>query len=156
MRSLFAILAALAALLMPAAAQQPTQAQASAIRQACRADYPSHCASVPTGGMAALQCLQANEASLSPPCRQAVAAVGGNGGSPGTAAATSPAGGAPPSTLSLRDEMRMLRTDCGADYRRWCSDVRLGGGRALGCLHAHDAQVSPLGRSALQAMPAGH
>ena len=31
-------------------AQQPTQAQVNAIRQACRADYQTYCASVPTGG----------------------------------------------------------------------------------------------------------
>ena len=33
-----------------AAAQRPSQAQASAIRSNCRSDYRSHCASVPTGG----------------------------------------------------------------------------------------------------------
>ena len=31
----------------------PTQAQASAIRSACRTDYQAHCADVPTGGAAA-------------------------------------------------------------------------------------------------------
>ena len=61
-----------------AAAQQPSQAQANAIRQACRSDYQSHCAGVPTGGSAALSCLQQNATSLSQPCQQALAAVGGN------------------------------------------------------------------------------
>jgi hypothetical protein len=37
----------------PALAQQPTEAQINAIRQACRADYQTYCASVPTGGSAA-------------------------------------------------------------------------------------------------------
>jgi hypothetical protein len=32
-----------------AAAEPPSQAQTSAIRQACRADYRAHCASVPAG-----------------------------------------------------------------------------------------------------------
>jgi len=67
-----------------AAAQQPSQAQASAIRSACRSDYRSRCATVPTGGAAALQCLQKNVASLSPPCQHAVNAVGG--GAPATPA----------------------------------------------------------------------
>jgi hypothetical protein len=42
-----------AALAAPALAQQPTSAQAGAIRQACRDDYQAHCASVHTGGSAA-------------------------------------------------------------------------------------------------------
>ena len=49
-----------------ALAQQPTQAQANAIRQSCRADYQAHCSNAPTGGTAALQCLKDNAASLSP------------------------------------------------------------------------------------------
>lgn len=75
-----------------AAAQQPTQAQGSAIRAACRSDYRSHCATVPTGGPEALQCLQKNVASLSPPCQQAVNAVGGGApaASPATAAPATP------------------------------------------------------------------
>ncbi|WP_199445647.1 cysteine rich repeat-containing protein, partial [Acidisphaera rubrifaciens] len=55
----------------------PTQAQASAIRSACRADYQAHCAGVPTGGAASLSCLQANAAAVSQPCRNALAAVSG-------------------------------------------------------------------------------
>ena len=59
-----------------AAAQQPTPSQASAIRAACRADYEANCARVPTGGAAALECLQAHAASTSPACQQALSAVG--------------------------------------------------------------------------------
>jgi hypothetical protein len=40
------------------AAKQPTDAQVSAIRSACRSDYPKVCAGVPTGGAPALQCLE--------------------------------------------------------------------------------------------------
>ena len=40
------------------AAKQPTSAQISAIRSACRSDYPKVCAGVPTGGAPALQCLE--------------------------------------------------------------------------------------------------
>ncbi|MGH6642863.1 MAG: hypothetical protein ACRED3_09225, partial [Bradyrhizobium sp.] len=43
-----------------AAAGQPTSAQVSAIRSACRSDYPKVCAGVPTGGAPALQCLEKN------------------------------------------------------------------------------------------------
>ena len=45
--------------------QQPTSAQISAIRSACRSDYPKVCAGVPTGGAPALQCLEKNKAKLS-------------------------------------------------------------------------------------------
>jgi hypothetical protein len=61
----------------PAAAQQPGQAQVSAIRAACRADYRANCASVQPGGPAALACLKKNLAALSPECQKAVGAVGG-------------------------------------------------------------------------------
>ena len=40
------------------AAAQPTAAQQSAIRSACSGDYQSYCAGVPTGGSAALACLE--------------------------------------------------------------------------------------------------
>ena len=49
----------------PAFSQAPTDAQRSAIRSQCRSDYEAHCASIPPGGMASLQCLQKNMSSLS-------------------------------------------------------------------------------------------
>ena len=58
-----------------AAAQQPSQAQISAIRNACRADFMAHCSGVAPGGRDALACLQKNIAELSPGCQQAVSAV---------------------------------------------------------------------------------
>jgi hypothetical protein len=63
-----------------AVAQQPSQAPIGAIRSACRSDYQAHGASVPTGGSAALECLQKNVASLSAPCQKAVTAA--EGGTP--------------------------------------------------------------------------
>src|SRR6201991_2431733 len=60
---------------LPAFSQAPTDAQRSAIRSACRADYEAHCASIPPGGMASLQCLQKNMSSLAPGCQTAVRAV---------------------------------------------------------------------------------
>lgn len=59
----------------PAWSQAPTDAQRNAIRAQCRADYQAHCASVPPGGEASLQCLQKNMSSLSPGCAGAVRAV---------------------------------------------------------------------------------
>jgi hypothetical protein len=166
-------LAALAAVLIcalgaPALAQQPTQAQVSAIKQACRSDYQSYCASVPTGGSAALQCLQSNAASLSPPCQQAVGGLNGGAsagaGNPpapmsmpsqqaapqaGAPYQPAPQMGAPPQ-MSRRQEMMVLRADCGPDFRRLCYGVQPGGGRAIACLYAHGPQLSPVCRGALQ------
>ena len=132
----------------PAVAQQPTQAQANAIRQNCRADYQSHCASVPTGGSAALQCLQQNAAALSAPCRQAVAAASG-GGASASQPHTSPAPAASAVPMSRRQEAAVLRADCGPDYRRLCPGVEPGGGRAIECLRAHGPQLSRQCHSAL-------
>src|SRR5712692_2328552 len=61
--------------LAPAFSQTPTDAQRSAIRSEFRSDYEAHCASVPPGGMASLQCLQKNMSSLSSGCQTAVRAV---------------------------------------------------------------------------------
>src|ERR1700723_4403406 len=73
-----ALLTALAtiACATPAFSQAPTDAQRSAIRAECRSDYEAHCAGVPPGGMASLQCLQKNMSSLSSSCQSAVRAVG--------------------------------------------------------------------------------
>ena len=59
------------------AAGQPSSAQISAIRSACRSDYPKVCAGVPTGGAPALQCLEKNKAKLSAGCEKAVSAASG-------------------------------------------------------------------------------
>src|SRR5580693_430632 len=62
-------------LVSPAVAQKPSQAQISAIRQACPADYQTYCSDVPTGGSASLACLKRHAQSLSRPCQQAAAAL---------------------------------------------------------------------------------
>ncbi|HEY7577651.1 MAG TPA: cysteine rich repeat-containing protein [Acetobacteraceae bacterium] len=125
-------------------AQQPTQAQANAIRQSCRGDYEAHCASVPTGGNASLLCLRENMASLSPACQSAVGATEG-----GTAAPA--AGAAAPSAAPMgpREQTMTMRRACGGDFRRYCQGVALGGGRALGCLADHRESLSPPCREAL-------
>src|SRR5882762_11478214 len=69
------ILTALFAVATPAFSQAPTDAQRNAIRSECRSDYEAHCASVPPGGEASLQCLQKNMSSLSSGCQAAVRAV---------------------------------------------------------------------------------
>lgn len=60
---------------LPALAQQITDAQRSAIRSSCRSDFMSNCSGVQPGGAAAFQCLQQNMTRLSAACQSAVSAV---------------------------------------------------------------------------------
>jgi hypothetical protein len=135
-----------------ASAQQPTQPQADAIRQSCRSDYQAHCASVPTGGSAALRCLQQNRAVLSSACRTAVSATEGSGASypPAAASQDGPAPTARPS-MTPRQQAMMMRNACGGDFRTHCRGVALGGGRALACLADHSESLSAPCREALAA-----
>lgn len=147
---------AAATMAAPAAPAQPTQAQQNAIKSACQHDYRAHCASVPPGGAAALQCLQKNAASLSASCRKAVAAVG-SGAASGMATATTPppaAPAAPPAqqpviVMSPREEMMVMREACGPDYQAYCPGVRIMGGYALQCLMANSGRLSGGCKSAL-------
>src|ERR1700716_2873465 len=82
----------------PASSQAPTDAQRNAIRSECRSDYEAHCANVPPGGEASLQCLQKNMSSLSSSCQTAVRAVEPAASAPAATAkpATEPAAAAAP------------------------------------------------------------
>jgi len=133
-----------------APAGQPSSAQISAIRSACRSDYPKVCAGVPTGGAPALQCLEKNKAKLSAGCEKAVSAASGGGApaagtAPAAAAAAAPAA---PTVIVLRpmrprEELLVLRSACGADVRSICGGVAPGGGRIVQCLATNAAQLSP-------------
>lgn len=128
-----------------APAGQPTSAQISAVRSACRSDYPKVCAGVPTGGAPALQCLEKNKAKLSAGCEKAVSAASG-GGAAGAAPAAAAA--AAPTVIVLRpmrprEELLVLRSACGADVRSICGGVQPGGGRIVQCLATNAAQLSP-------------
>jgi hypothetical protein len=138
-------------------AKKPTSAQAAAIRSVCRSDYQKVCAGVPTGGSAALQCLEQNKSKVSAPCQQAVGAASGDAaasatGSTATAApaTAAPAGApaaAPAPALALRplrprEEIFVLRSACGDDVRSLCGGVQPGGGRIVQCLATKAASLS--------------
>ena len=135
----------------PAAA--PSSAQVSAIRSACRSDYPKVCAGVPTGGAAALQCLDNNRTKLSASCEKAVAAASGAPAAApakegATAAAPGAASTAAPAVIVLRpmrprDELVVLRSACGGDARSVCGGVQPGGGRIVRCLAQNGGSLSP-------------
>jgi hypothetical protein len=140
-----------------APAGQPTSAQISAIRSACRSDYPKVCAGVPTGGAPALQCLEKNKAKLSAGCEKAVSAAGvggataaapAAGAAPAAAGATAATAPAAPAVIVLRpmrprEELLVLRSACGTDVRSICGGVAPGGGRIVQCLATNAAQLSP-------------
>jgi len=71
-------------------AAEPTDAQRSAIKSNCRADFMSNCAGVPAGGAEAMQCLEQHLAKLSPSCQQAVNAVAAPAAPSTAPAATKP------------------------------------------------------------------
>jgi hypothetical protein len=147
-----------------AAAQQPTAAQQSAIKSACRSDFMAQCSGVSPGGQAALSCLQQHNSSLSSACQSAIAALGGGKSAPaasstGTATApaapatTAPAAAAtqPAPAFTPREEMAIVRQSCGPDFRRLCSSVALGGGRAIACLRNNLSNLSPTCQKVLTA-----
>ena len=138
-------------------AKKPSDAQIAAIRSSCRADYPKVCAGVPTGGEAALSCLDKNKTKVSASCQQALNAASGGGaapakgGAPAAATAAAPAAAptaAPAPVLVLRpmrpaEELFVVRSACGGDVRALCGGVAPGGGRIIQCLATQVASISP-------------
>jgi hypothetical protein len=134
-----------------APAAQPSSAQVAAIRSACRSDYPKVCAGVPTGGAAALQCLEKNKTKLSASCEKAVAAASGGAApaaAPAKEGAAAPGAAPAPAVIVLRpmrprEELFVLRSACGGDVRSVCGGVQPGGGRVVQCLAQNAASLSP-------------
>jgi hypothetical protein len=137
--------------------KQPSTAQVAAIRNSCRSDYQKVCAGVPTGGQAALQCLEKNKANVSSACQQAVnAASGGTSAAKGGASAAATTAAAPAAApvaapapvlvlrpMRPREELFVLRSACGGDVRALCGGIPPGGGRIIQCLASQAASISP-------------
>jgi hypothetical protein len=127
MRTLvLAIVVAVAALsAAPVRAQPPG-------RSACRADLDKFCKDVAPGGGRILACLHSHLSELSPECREHVEAM---------KAAGHPHGG---------HGMAGVMGACRDDVAKHCKDVPRGGGRILGCLREHEADLSKACRDALK------
>jgi len=175
------LVAALFATAAPAFAQAPTDAQKSAIRSACRSDYQAHCASVPPGGEASLQCLQKNMSSLSSACQSAVRAIEPKAESaPATEPAAKPAATteapkaepakseatktetakseAPKTTAAKQPsgaQVAAIKSACRSDYPKVCAGVPPGGAPALQCLENNKARLSPSCEKAVSAAAGG-
>jgi hypothetical protein len=155
----------------PAFSQAPTDAQRSAIRSECRSDYEAHCASVPPGGAASLQCLQKNMSSLSSGCQTAVRAVEAPAApkaesAPAAAPKTEPATAKPSETAApaapkaaagapakkpSSAQVAAIRSACRSDYQKVCAGVPTGGASALQCLEKNTSKVSPACEQAVNA-----
>jgi hypothetical protein len=136
--------------------KKPSSSQIAAIRSACRSDYQRSCASVPTGGAAALNCLQKNTSKLSAGCQQAVNAATGGPGVASAAAGDASTGAISPAAPALmlrpmrpREELYIVRSACGGDVRALCAGIPFGGGRIVRCLAMQAASLSPACRGVL-------
>ena len=147
-----------------ATAKKPTNAQISAIKSACRGDYPKVCAGVPTGGAPALECLEKNKAKVSAACGNALAAASGGttslaaSGAPAASSVQTPAVGVAPAAAPVvivlrpmlpREELFVMRSACGADIRTLCAGVAPGGGRIMQCISNRAGDLSPACREVL-------
>jgi hypothetical protein len=170
--------------MIPAFSQAPTDTQRSAIRSECRADYEAHCASVPPGGAASLQCLQKNMSSLSSGCQTAVRAVEppaapkaestpaaapkaeskteSNTESATAKPAAEPAapsaakaGADAPAKKPSSAQVAAIRSACRSDYQKVCAGVPTGGAPALQCLEKNKSKVSPACGRAVDAASGG-
>ena len=167
------IVTALFAVATPAFSQAPTDAPRSAIRSECRSDYEAHCASVPPGGAASLQCLQKNMSSLSSSCQTAVRAVEAPAAStaePAPTAAPAPAAAtAKPATETAAPkaaestaakkpsdaQVAAIRSACRSDYQKVCAGVPTGGAPALQCLEKNKSKLSGNCQQAVNAAGGG-
>jgi hypothetical protein len=89
----------------------------------CAPDVRALCPDVPIGGGRIQECLKAQEAKLSEPCRRSVD--------------------------ELVRQSGALMASCRWDISRFCSDVAPGGTRVLACLGAHNDDLSPVCRTQL-------
>ena len=171
--ALWALMASiLFAVSTPAHSQAPTDEQRSAIRSQCRVDYEAHCASIPPGGKASLQCLQQNMTSLSSGCQAAVRAVEAPATPKAESAPAAPAESAPAAATAKPDtetaappaaakaatapkpaasapakkpssaQVAAIRSACRSDYQQNCAGVPSGGAAALSCLEKNKANLS--------------
>jgi hypothetical protein len=172
------IVTALFVVATPVFSQAPTDAQRAAIRSECGSDYEAHCASVPPGGAASLQCLQKNMSSLSSSCQTAVRAVEAPA-EPKAESAAPPKAEAAPAAATAKPaaetaapaapkaaestaakkpsdaQIAAMRGACRSDYPKVCAGVPTGGAPALQCLENNKSKLSGKCQQAVNAASGG-
>ena len=112
----------------PALSQAPTEAQRKPSSPNAAPIIMAHCASIPPGGEASLQCLQKNMSSLSSGCQSAVRAVEAGGGAEGRDRAGRSAQGraraAPLRPRSPRPQLRQAAPSAAAKQADRCAGGR--------------------------------
>ena len=102
------------------------------IRKSCSKELSTFCKGVPEGEGRILACLYAFEAKVSDKCVQAVY----------------------DGAVQLEQAVAALKfaaSQCQADFKKFCAEVKPGEGRGLACLNKHDKDVSQTCKDALKA-----
>jgi hypothetical protein len=146
-------------------------------QDACKADVEKLCAGIPQGGGRIAACLKANEAQVSPACKQQVQAVAKKVREVGDACradvekfcAEVPLGhGATLKCLAsnganltapcqqvvqrVQEKAADFKKACGDDVAKFCKGIPQGRGRILACLKSKQAELAPACQSTLQGM----
>lgn len=135
----------------PAPAPAPAATtQAPAATQPAKTATPAP-ASTPPAAAPAEAAKTAAPAPTAPPAqaapaKKAVATPQPAAAPPPAAPAAAPA---PVIVVAPRQVFFLVRTSCRSDYRTYCSNVDIGGGRVVACLQANAASLSPTCKSAL-------
>jgi hypothetical protein len=143
----------------PAAPAAPPPAAAPAAPVAATPAAPAARAaeSAPSAAAPAAAKPEAPAASMPPPPAAAKPAAVKPAAPPPAKSAAKPPAGAPapaaaPPTVIVVAPLRILglvRTKCRAEYRAYCSDMDVGGGRVAACLQANAPSLSPTCQSGL-------
>jgi len=96
---------------------------------ACADDVKKYCADAPRGRGGVARCMKKHEGELSQPCREQIAAA--------------------------RERAKQRRAACEPDVKKYCSDMRPGGGRIHTCLRSNRDRLSDACRATFQKRPSG-
>jgi hypothetical protein len=166
-------------------AAAPSQDQTAAVRGACTMnDLMAHCSWIAPNNPEILQCLKANAADLSAPCKSAleqvpvatpaavetqapaeakpVASAPPSRKPAEPARASEPAAAAAPAAPAVRaaaapteQQKSAIRAACRSDFMARCGGVQPGGAAALQCLQRNEAKLSGSCRTAVAAIAGG-